>query len=62
MDVESMKLVPTWRNFRKGRDGILKRLNRFLIDGKVLVEVGRYKSWVRYGESLDQLPILLHLE
>jgi hypothetical protein len=29
--VEPAKIVPTWRNARKGRDGISKKLDRFLV-------------------------------
>jgi hypothetical protein len=46
VDVEPMKIVPSWKNFRKGREGILKRLDIFLIVGKVLVEGSQYKSKV----------------
>jgi hypothetical protein len=31
IDVELVKIVPTWRNGRKGREGISKRLDRFFL-------------------------------
>jgi hypothetical protein len=30
-DVEPVKLTLTWRNFRTGRDEVVKRLDRFLV-------------------------------
>jgi hypothetical protein len=36
VDVEPVKLLPTWRDSRRGRAGISKRLDRFLVARKVL--------------------------
>lgn len=41
-DVEPIQLVPAWRNLRSGKDGVSKRLERFLVAEKLL-EVRRMK-------------------
>jgi endonuclease/exonuclease/phosphatase family metal-dependent hydrolase len=62
VDVEPTKLLPTWRNGRCGKDYIAKRLDRFLLDER-LVSVGlRYRSWVCNYKISDHMPVILHLE
>ena len=62
VDVEPVKILPTWRNGRKGPDYIEKRLDRFLISEK-LVSLGiRYRSWICNDKILDHMPILLQLD
>ena len=51
--VEPMKIMPTWRNSRSSRAGILKCLDRFLMVVKVLEEITRYKYWVGIGGYSD---------
>jgi hypothetical protein len=34
IDVEPVKIVPTWKNARRGREGISKRIDKFLIAKK----------------------------
>jgi hypothetical protein len=36
VDVEPHKVVPTWINSRRGRVGITKQLDRFLVDENIL--------------------------
>jgi hypothetical protein len=36
VDAAPVKLLPTWRNGRRGQDYIAKRLDRFLIDEKLM--------------------------
>jgi hypothetical protein len=59
--VEIVKIVPTWRNARRGREGISKRLDRFLIFDNTMEDISKIKSWVGYGVSSDQLPLFYKL-
>ena len=45
--------------FQKRRDGIAKRLDRFLMAERVLEEFGMYKVWVGFGFLSNHVPILL---
>jgi hypothetical protein len=62
VDVEPVKLLPTWRNGRSGRDYIEKRLDRFLIDEKLVDSGLRYKTWVCNVKISDHMPVILHME
>jgi hypothetical protein len=46
VDVEPHKVVLTWENSRRGRDGIEKRLDQFLVAERFMEEASRYKTWV----------------
>jgi hypothetical protein len=60
--MEPVKLVPTWRNARSGKEGISKRLDNFFMAGDLLSENFLTKSLVGSGGFSDHLPILLKLE
>jgi hypothetical protein len=49
--IEPIQLVSTWRNSRSGREGISKRLDRFLVAKKILEDIDRLKTWVGIGGS-----------
>jgi hypothetical protein len=51
VDVEPVKILPTWRNGRKGLDHIAKRLDRFLISEKLVSSGIRYRSWITTKRS-----------
>jgi hypothetical protein len=57
-----MKVTPTWRNARRGREGISKRLDCFLIAETLFNHHLGITSWVDIGGLSDHLPILLKLE
>jgi len=38
--------VPTWRNNRVGEEGVSKRLGKFLVIKKLMVELDRVRPWV----------------
>lgn len=42
-DIEPNEMVPTWRNFRSGIDGVSEHLARFLVAERVLEESDRLK-------------------
>jgi hypothetical protein len=60
--MEPLELVPTWRNYISGKDGISKKLDRFFVAKEILEEVDRLKSWVGEGGASNHLPILLQME
>jgi hypothetical protein len=61
IDVEPLKLLPTWRNKRVGEDIIAKRLDRFLIVDQLVASQLQFKQWVGCGGESDHLPILLEI-
>jgi len=60
--VEPIKIVPTWRNHRRGREGIPNRLDRFLLEDSFLNDMIKIKSWVSSRGVSNHLPILLNLD
>lgn len=44
-------MVPTWRDFKSGIDGVSKRLGRFLVAENIVEKADRLKSWVGEGGS-----------
>ena len=61
MDVEPLKLLPTWSNGR-GHDFIAKRLDRFLISEDLAISGFRYRSVVCNLKISDHMSVILHLE
>jgi hypothetical protein len=62
VDAEPVKVLPTWRNGRKGQGFIAKRLDRFLIYEKLVSSGIRYRYWVCNDKISDHMPVLLQLE
>jgi hypothetical protein len=60
--VELVKVVPTWRNDRRERDRIYKRLDKFLSTKSLFNDNIKIKSRVGLGGALDHLPILIKLD
>ena len=59
VDMDPSNIIPTWRNARKGVEGIEKRLNIFLIL-KFLLEGGfLIKPWEKSGGLFDLLLLFL---
>ena len=59
MDIESIKLKPTWHNNGCGDGRVAKRLDRFLVSEKMLDRQHFMKHWVGCGGRSDHLPIFL---
>ena len=59
MDIEPIKLKPTWHNNRCGDGRVAKRLDRFLISEKMLDHQQYMSQWVGCGGRSDHLPIFL---
>lgn len=62
VDVEPLKLGPTWSNNRHGNKAVIKTLDRFMITDQVLQEVRNYRSWICPNHYSDHFPIMLELE
>jgi hypothetical protein len=62
VDVEPLKLLPTWRNGRGGQDYIAKRLDHFFISEDLALSGIRYRTWVCNSNISDHMPVILHLE
>jgi hypothetical protein len=61
IDIQPIRLVPTWRNGRAGPDAIARRLDRFLVAEGLLSSFVAPSSWVEYPYLSDHAPILLQL-
>eukprot|EP01018_Ginkgo_biloba_P039380 Gb_12932 [translate_table: standard] len=61
IDIEPVKLKPTWRNKRLGDERITKRLDRFLVSESLLEDTLRLKQWVGSRGESDHFPVLLVL-
>jgi len=57
VNLELVKLSPTWRNCRSRNDVVAKRLNRFLISEKLLGMGLRFKVKVEEWGNSDHRPI-----
>ena len=62
VDLQPLKLTPTWRNNRCGEQAISKRLDKFFISKNLLSGCMIVKTWVEVGGLFDRLPILLRLQ
>jgi len=62
VDVEPAKLTATWRNRRAGDNRIAKRLDRFLIDERLLDSLHFVRQWVESGGISDHSPIMIELK
>jgi hypothetical protein len=59
MDLDPIKLRPTWVNNRSSHDVIAKRLDCFLVQDTLLQKVENYRSWVGTTKAFDHFPIFL---
>jgi hypothetical protein len=62
VDLRPDKVVPTWRNGRKGAHAIAKRLERCIVSEGLLFECGLYRTWVEYPFISDHAPIIFQLD
>eukprot|EP01018_Ginkgo_biloba_P032610 Gb_14068 [translate_table: standard] len=61
VDVEPIKVKPTWTNNTLGEDGVSKRLDRFLVHFELLGRVERYRSWVDSYRCSYHFPIYFEI-
>ena len=60
VDIEPVKLSPTWRNFKTGDEEVGKRLDRFLVYEALLNLGSNFRIGVEVGGISDHHPISLH--
>lgn len=61
LDVNLIKLKPTWRNRRVGEARVVKRLDLFLINEDLSSMIPLFRQWVKEGGPSDHFPIYLEL-
>jgi hypothetical protein len=61
IDVEPLKLNPTWCNRRVGDDRVAKHLDRFLLSEDLLESLELVRQWVSCGGESDHNLIVLEL-
>jgi len=61
VDVKPSKVVPTWKNGRRDREAITRRLDRVLVSEDLLSLVGLYRIWVELSFISDHAPIIFQL-
>jgi hypothetical protein len=61
LDIEPVKLKPTWRNNRVGEASVAKRLDCFLIKDSLLEKPLQMKQWIGHGGISDHYPIFFEL-
>lgn len=59
INIQTTKLLPTWRNRRTGNAALARRLDRFLIKQDLLLVLSRARQWVGSGGKSDHSPIFL---
>ena len=59
MDIESVKIKPTWKNNRCGDGRVAKRLDHFLVSEKMMDRQQFMRQWVGSGGRFDHVPIFL---
>jgi hypothetical protein len=62
VDVESVCLSSTWSNNHSGAEGIVKRLDSFLVHRNLIQDISIFQSWVGKMHSFDHFPVLLELD
>jgi hypothetical protein len=61
LELEPVKLKPTWRNNRVGDANVDKILNYFLIKDTLLEKPLQVKQWIDYGGISEHCPIFLEI-
>lgn len=62
IDLHPSMSSPTWRNGKIGANGIAKRLDRFLLDSKLIGDRLHFRSWVEPSTISNHHPICLSIE
>eukprot|EP00253_Pinus_taeda_P006494 PITA_06494 len=59
IDINLLKLKPTWRNRRTGDARVAKRLDRFLINDELAARIPMFRQWIEEGGCSDHFPVFL---
>ena len=62
LDISPIKLSPTWRNKRTGENRVSKRLDRFLVVDRLVLECYLVRQWVDCGGESDHCPIFFEIQ
>ena len=62
LDIEPVKLKPTWRNKRCGNARVAKRIDRFLVAERLVDSLFLVRQWVGSGGLSDHFPIFLEVK
>ena len=62
MDIEPVKLRPTWRNNRCGEARVAKRIDHFLIAEQLVDRFFLVRQWVDSGGLSDHSPIFFEIK
>ena len=62
VDIIPPALEPNWTNGRSGKEGILKRLDRFVVKASLVKSFQRFRTWVGKNKIYDHWPISLQIE
>ena len=62
LDIEPVKLKPTWRNNRCGDARVAKRLDRFLISEQMVDSFFLVRQWVGSGGKSDHFPMFIEIK
>ena len=62
LDIEPVKLKPTWRNNRSGDARMAKRIDRFLMAEQLMDRFFHVRQWVGSGGLSDHFPIFFEIQ
>ena len=62
LDIESVKIKPTWRNKRSGDARVAKRIDRFLVAEQLVDRFFSVRQWVGCGGLSDHFPIFFEIK
>ena len=62
LDIEPVKLRPTWRNNRCGEARVAKRIDRFLIAEQLVDRFFLVRQWVGSGGQSNHSPIFFEIK
>lgn len=61
MNIDSAKILPTWRNRRTCEDALARRLDQFIIKAHLLANLDKIRQWVGCGGISDHSSIYLDI-
>jgi len=61
LDIEPIRVKPTWRNMRSGDSRVAKRLDRFLVADSLVNRHFLMRQWIGSGGQSDHFPIFLEM-
>ena len=62
LDIATIKLSPTWWNKRTSENRVAKRLDRFLVVDRLVLECDLVRQWVDCGGESDHCPIFFEIQ